>query len=63
MPSDKKCVICGKPGIARVNGKAWLCAEHAIEATKLSLVIGAPVVWARRGDPQYLMMPIGIHRN
>jgi len=63
MQNDKACVICGKVGIAKVNGKFWLCPEHAIEATKFSLVTGTPVMWARRGDPQYLLMPTGIHKN
>lgn len=63
MQGDKKCFICGAPGIAKINGQSWLCAEHAIEATKLILVIGAPVMWARRGTPEYLLMPTGIHRN
>jgi len=60
---DKRCAICGKKGVARVNDNAWLCEEHALQATMLSLKIGQPVVWANRGDPQYLMMPTGIHRN
>lgn len=63
MQSDKRCLICGRPGIAKVNGVAWLCEKHTIEATKFSLVTGVPVMWARRGDPQYLMVPTAIHRN
>jgi len=61
---SKRCVICGKPGIARANGQVWLCEQHAREATILSLKIGQPVIWANRGDPQYLLMPTGnIHNN
>jgi len=63
MQSDKRCLICGRPGIAQVNGVAWLCEKHAQEATIFSLNIGQPVIWARRGIPEYLMMPTGIHRN
>jgi hypothetical protein len=63
MQSDKKCLICGQPGAARVNGKAWLCEQHAREATDFSLKIGQPVIWAFKGVPRYLIMPNGIHRN
>lgn len=63
MQSDKKCFICGKPGIAKANGKIWLCEEHSREATTFSLKIGQPVIWARRGIPEYLIMPMGIHKN
>lgn len=63
MGSNKRCLICGKPGTVQVNGKAWLCSEHGLEATKASLATGTPVVWARRGTPEYLMVPTTIHRN
>jgi len=63
MMEDKRCAVCGKKAIAKVNGKAWLCDEHATEATIFSLKIGQPVIWANRGEPQYLLMPTGGHRN
>jgi hypothetical protein len=59
----KRCYKCGKKAIARVNGKAWVCDEHATEATIISLKIGQPVIWASRGDPQYMLMPTGGHNN
>jgi len=63
MENNKRCVICGRRGIAKVNGKAWLCEQHAQEATTFSLKIRQPVIWALRGTPRYLLMPAGIHRN
>jgi len=61
--ADKRCVVCGKKGAARANGKAWLCEKHALEATELTLRSGQSVIWANRGEPQYLIMPTGVHRN
>jgi len=61
--ADKKRVLCGEPGIAKVNGQVWLSGEHAKEATTVSLQIGQPLIWPKRGDPKYLLMPTSIHRN
>jgi len=63
MQSDKNCFICGKPGIAKANGRIWLCEQHALEAAEVSLAMGAPVIWAQRGNPQYLMMPAVVNKN
>ena len=59
----KRCAICRKPGVVRANGRAWLCEKHALEATTLSLKMGQPVIWAHRGQPQYLLTPTGVHKN
>lgn len=63
MENNKRCLVCGKLGKAKFNGVAWLCEEHAQEATTFSLKVGVPVIWARRGTPEYLIMPTGIHKN
>lgn len=63
MRETKRCLICGRHGIARVNDRAWLCEQHALEATKFSLAAGASVVWACRGNAQYLMVPTKAGRN
>lgn len=63
MQDVKRCFKCGKRAVARVNDNVWLCDKHAMEATALSLEIGQPVIWANRGEPQYLLMPTGVHRN
>ena len=59
MQDVKRCSKCGKRAIATVNDKVWLCDKHAKEATIFSLEIGQPVIWTNRGDPQYLLVPIG----
>ena len=53
----RRCVICGRKAAARANGVAWLCLEHAHEATVVSLMAGQPVVEAIEGEPRYLLMP------
>lgn len=64
MKTSKRCIICGKPGKARLNGQVWLCGEHAHAAAIASLVCGVPVVEAVRGEPRYLLMPAsGISKN
>jgi len=63
MQSIKKCVKCGRTGIARINAGVWLCYKCAMEATIFSLNIGQPVIWARRSDPQFVLMPTTIHKN
>jgi hypothetical protein len=57
---DKRCYKCGCKAVAKMNGTTWLCEYHAQEATITSLSLGAPVIWANRGDPQYLLIPTGV---
>lgn len=64
MGTKKRCIICGKRAMARVNGQAWLCGEHAREAVMLSLMAGVPVLQAVRGEPKSLIMPTtAINKN
>ena len=57
METEKRCVICGEPGQAKLNGEFWLCAHHAHELVFATLRAGQPVMEAIKGKPQYLLVP------
>lgn len=57
MENNKRCVICGKPGEAKMKNSLWLCGQCAMAATIGSLAAGVPVVMARKGIPQLLLLP------
>ena len=64
METEKRCIICGKPGKARLNGEFWLCCQHVHEVTILSLMSGHTVMETVRGEPRFLLVPIsGISKN
>lgn len=64
METKKACVICGKPGRAKLNGEFLLCCEHAHEVTILSLMSGQAVMEEFRGEPRFLLVPTsGISKN
>ena len=51
------CIVCGKPGQAKLNGEFLLCCEHAREVTILSLMSGQTVMEAVRGELRFLLVP------
>ena len=51
------CDKCNRPAVARLNNDSYLCQEHVEEATVRSLKMGIPILLARRGEAQYLVMP------
>ena len=64
VKNRNRCIICRRPGKAKLNGAFWLCCEHAHGVVVASLMIGQPVMEAVRGEPRYLLMPtIGINKN
>lgn len=54
-----KCCKCNKRAVAIINGKAYVCGKHAQEATVKSLALGEPVIQAVRGEPRFLLVPVG----
>jgi len=52
-----KCDKCYGKAVARINGRFYVCAECAEQATIESLSIGAPVIQAIKGEPKYLLIP------
>lgn len=60
METDKRCIICGERGQAKLDGEFWLCAQHAHERIFATLMSGQPVMKAVRGVPQYLLVPTSV---